>query len=102
MEEGLTIECSGWVKLWRRKLNSPKEQTDSLLLKSGDQKVFDECMADTSLFRYSHHEPANHTATLELRTADRSTVIEYPSSDAPADLPPAAQRILSAIHNIHK
>jgi hypothetical protein len=101
-EKGMTIECSGWVKLWEKKLNSPREITDSLLLKSSDRKKFDEIMNDTALFEYSAKEVSNHTATLIISKREKTTTIAYRSSDAPPDLPAVIRDLLTEITKIHK
>lgn len=102
MARGMTIECSGWVKLWDRKLNSPKEITDSLRVKSSTREKLAACMADAATYSYSRNDAGNYTATLTLTKQDQHTVITYPSQAPPADLPASVKIILSEISSIHK
>ena len=101
-EKGMTIDCSGRVKLWEKKLNSPREITDSLLLKSSDRKKIDEIMNDTSLFEYSAKEVSNHTATLIISKREKTMTIAWRSSDAPPDLPASIRSLLTEINKIQK
>ena len=102
MERGMTIDCSGRVTMWDKNVNSPRVSTDSLVLKSSSRKALAACMADAAVYAYTKNDVGNYTTRLVLTKNDQHTVIAYPSSTPPADLPASIQKILSEISSIHK
>lgn len=102
VERGMTIECSGTVHMWERKVNEARVVTDSLTLNTSSLKIFDTAMNDTTVFSYARKDASNHTATLTLSKRNRNNSISYNSTAAPADLPASVRAILAEIITIHK
>lgn len=94
MERGVTIDCTGWLKKWERKLNSSKTILDSLELSSSAMKNINNAMNDSSIYNYFMIKTANYTTTIVLTKQNKAHTISYSSSEVPADLPKSIKEIL--------
>jgi hypothetical protein len=102
LEHGMTIECTGWVKFWEKRLNADRANTDSLILTSSTLRKLDAFMSDPAVFGYSMKEAGNVTTTLSVSKAGKLNVVSYGASRPPTDLPASMRGILTEINTLHK
>lgn len=101
-ERGLTIQCTGKVKFWERKLDQKKNETDSLFLSSSQLGVLDAAIRDKNIFSYKMEKPGNYTALLKLIYEDKTNNIKFNPAEVPSDMPIKVKTILNEIEKINK
>ncbi len=100
IERGTSVDCSGWLKKWERKLNSSKVILDSIKIDNKSLASITKAMNDESTFNYSINKTSNYTTTIILNKKDIKHVISYNSSEIPTDLPESIKTIISEIEKI--
>jgi hypothetical protein len=97
---GLTIQSNGSVRKWTRHASSSPVYGDSLTLRLADLDTLCALMMKNDTFGYALSEKGNYTTVLTLTSNNKTNVISFPGSDAPANTPQYITELVAEIKKI--